>query len=67
MADEQTMEVHCLVWTGAGRIHDNGNYTDLERAEKHAKHANEGLSWFYRLYGNRWRVRTLEVKIGKKQ
>jgi len=65
--DEQTMEIHCLRWSSNGRIPDSGCYTDLERAVEHATYANTKLRWWHRFDGGEWRVRTLTVKMGKKQ
>ncbi len=57
------IEIHCLQWTGTSRIHDDGCYTDLARAERRCKIANKALK-FWQGWGHRWVVRTLTVKQG---
>lgn len=67
MDKQITMEIHCLCWSSNGKIPDNGCYTNLGRAEKHKVYANKHLRWLHRLCGDRWNVRTLTVKMRKKQ
>ena len=64
------MEVHCLVWVNSNGLYipeENGCYTDRARAEKHLEVANKNRRVIHRLFGHRWILKTLTVKIGPKE
>ena len=68
--DNNKMEVHCLVWINSSGLsipEKTACYTNRARAEKHLEVANKNRKVFHRLFGHRWILKTLIVKIGPKE
>ena len=58
------VEIYLLIWTGDGAVHEHGCHDNRERADRHCKIANMGLKWRWRIFGDRWGVRTFKLQQG---
>jgi len=65
--ETDNFQVYCLYWlTSSGiRLSENA-YTDHDRAVEIMETANKKRNFLHKLMGNCWRIRTLNVRAGKK-